>query len=120
MPPLDLHSQGVHAGLGRLGISQQKWLVNFIHDKLGSDLSLTRLAQEVGMSAYHSARVFKATFGASPHHYVLDRRLQAASRALQKDQRRSTTDVWLSAWFRQPVAHDGEHPFLGGGRCSIS
>ena len=70
---------------GRLGPLQQKRLMALVHDHLASDLSLTRMADEVGLSAHHFARVFKATFGTTPHRYVQHQRLEAADAALQRD-----------------------------------
>ena len=41
---------------GQLGALQQKRLMDLIHGHLASDLSLTRMADEVGLSTHHFAR----------------------------------------------------------------
>lgn len=92
-------SLGAQAAPGRLGDLQRQRVLQAIHDGLGSDLSLSRLAQEAGMSTFHFARVFKATFGATAHRYVQDRRLEAAVSALQADPHRPIADIALDLGF---------------------
>lgn len=87
------------AAPGRFGSLQRQRVLDAIHDGLGSDLSLPRLAQEAGMSTFHFARVFKATFGTTAHRYVQDRRLEAAVAALRNDVRRPIADVALGLGF---------------------
>jgi len=89
---LPLHS-------GRLGAVQQKRLLDLIDAELDSNLSLGRLADEVGLSPFHFARLFKATFDLTPHAYVLNRRLSAAIRALQEDHGRSIVDIAIAFGF---------------------
>lgn len=84
---------------GQLGVAQQRRLVEMIRGELATDLSLSRLAGEVGLSVYHFARLFKATFGVTPHRYVQDRRLEAAVKALQSDRRAAIADVALACGF---------------------
>ena len=87
------------ARAGRFGLRQQGRLVDMIRSNLGSDLSLTRLAEEVGLSVHHFLRVFKATFGTTPHRYVQRRRLEAAMAALQRQGARSIADIALDHGF---------------------
>jgi AraC family transcriptional regulator len=82
-----------------LGARQKQRVADLIEDQLGSDLSLTRLATEAGLSPYHFARVFKETFGMTPHRYVQQRRLQAAARAVCSEPRRSIADIALELGF---------------------
>lgn len=84
---------------GRIGFAQQRRLVELIEGQLGSDLSLTRLAEEIGLSTFHFARAFKATFGVTPHHYVQGRRLDAAARALRSEHGRPIADIALACGF---------------------
>jgi AraC family transcriptional regulator len=84
---------------GQLGVAQQRRLVEMIRQELATDLSLSRLADAVGLSVYHFARLFKATFGITPHRYVQDRRLDAAVKALQSDRRSAIADVALACGF---------------------
>lgn len=87
------------SGPGRLGSLQRRRVMAAIHDGLGGDLSLARLAQEAGLSTFHFARVFKATFGTTAHRYVQDRRLAAAVSALKTDPRRPIADIALALGF---------------------
>jgi AraC family transcriptional regulator len=87
------------AASGRLGSAQVQRLKAFIDEQLGSDLSLVRLADEAGLSAFHFARMFKATFGMTPHRYIQERRLHAAVRALRGEPRRAIADIALACGF---------------------
>ena len=87
------------AHAGRLGLLQQRRLIDMIRANLDADLSLTRLADEVGLSVHHFLRVFKATFGTTPHRYVQRRRLEAAVAALQRQGARSIADIALDHGF---------------------
>lgn len=52
--------------------------VEFVEDKLASDLSLDELAGAAGVSRFHFVRLFKAETGLSPHQYVMKRRTERA------------------------------------------
>ncbi len=64
-----------------------------VHGHLASDLSLTRMADEVGLSTHHFAQGFKANVGTTPHRYVQHRRLEAAAAALQRDEHQPIADI---------------------------
>lgn len=66
-----------------LGAVRQRRLAELVAAEYGSKLSLSRLAAEVDLSPQHLARLFKATFGATPHEYVQQVRLDAAVKALR-------------------------------------
>jgi AraC family transcriptional regulator len=83
----------------RLGVHERTRLLVLMREQLGEDLSLTRLAAEVGMSTFHFARVFKETFGATPHRYLLDMRLEAAVEALRRDYHRPIVEIALAHGF---------------------
>jgi AraC family transcriptional regulator len=59
-------------------------LFEFIEENLGCDLSLIRMAAEVGVSPLHLPRTFKTATGQSPHRYVLRRRIERAKDLLIK------------------------------------
>ncbi len=86
-------------GAGRLAARQQQRLEALIEDHPAADLSLTRLADEVGLSPHHFVRVFKASFGTTPHRYVQQRRLEAAAAALRRDDRRPIAEIALAHGF---------------------
>ncbi|NOH96373.1 AraC family transcriptional regulator [Vibrio sp. 99-70-13A1] len=55
-------------------------------DNLDSNLSLTDLSQEIGVSQYHLIRTFKQYYGLSPHAYLLDERIKRAKEMLKTGQ----------------------------------
>lgn len=69
---------------GKLSSHQLRRLTLFILDHLSQNLSLEMLAQQVGFSPYHFARLFRQTTGESPHQFVLRQRLAEASRLLKE------------------------------------
>lgn len=83
----------------RFGPLQQQRLVAFVEAQLGGDVSLTRLADEVGLSVHHFVRVFKASFGVTPHRYVQERRLQAAVRELRESRGRPIAVIAIDCGF---------------------
>lgn len=84
---------------GRLAPLQQRRLVELIEHQVGADLSLTRMADEVGLSPHHFVRVFKTTFGVTPHQYVQERRVQLAAAALRTEDQRSLAEIALAFGF---------------------
>ncbi|MFL5653151.1 MAG: AraC family transcriptional regulator [Ktedonobacteraceae bacterium] len=53
-----------------------------IEERLAEDLSLAELASEVGLSPSHFSSLFRKTTGLSPHHYLVQRRLERAQHLL--------------------------------------
>lgn len=68
----------------KLSSRQMQRLNTFILDHLNQNLSLEMLAQQIGFSPYHFARLFRQTTGESPHQFVLRKRLEAAERLLKE------------------------------------
>jgi AraC family transcriptional regulator len=60
---------------------------------------LHRLAQEVGLSPHHFARLFKATYGTTPHRYVQTLRIDAAVESLRRDLTVPIAEVALTCGF---------------------
>jgi AraC family transcriptional regulator len=56
--------------------------VNYISDKLGGELRVAEIAEEVSMSPYHFTRLFKQATGLAPHQYVMQKRIEMAKRFL--------------------------------------
>lgn len=69
---------------------QMNHLFDFILAHLSEDLSLEILAQQVGFSPYHFARLFRESTGKSPHQFVQQRRIERAKQLLKE------TDVPLA------------------------
>ena len=73
--PVPAKANGDHARIRRV--------CDLIEDELGEDLALDTLAAEARMSSWHFLRVFRRETGATPHLYVLQRRLARARRLLE-------------------------------------
>jgi len=61
-------------------------VLEYIDAHLGDDLSVAGLAEVAGLSTAHFSRLFRATFGKSPHGFVLERRVRAADELLRRGQ----------------------------------
>ncbi len=59
--------------------------IDYIHECLESDLTLTKIAKVVRMSPYHFARMFKKSTGLAPHQYVVQCRVERAKALLADD-----------------------------------
>ncbi|BAZ38516.1 transcriptional regulator [Calothrix sp. NIES-4101] len=60
----------------------------FILNHLTEDLLIGTIADEIGMSKYHFARLFKQSTGLSPYQYVIKCRIERAKILLSKEKRR--------------------------------
>jgi len=69
----------------RLSPQHEYRVVELIQGQLGSKLSLSSMAAEVGLSAPHFARLFKGSFGTTPHAFVEAQRIDAAVAALRRE-----------------------------------
>jgi AraC family transcriptional regulator len=63
---------------------QLKHVIDFILAHLDQDLSLEMLAQQIGFSSYHFARLFRQATGKSPHQFVLRQRIEQAKQLLRE------------------------------------
>jgi AraC family transcriptional regulator len=68
-------------GLPKLRLNR---VIEYIESNLDRDMHLKELAMVAGLSAFHFAKLFKQSTGASPHQYVLHRRLDRAKDLLRK------------------------------------
>ncbi|MBS0446460.1 MAG: helix-turn-helix transcriptional regulator [Proteobacteria bacterium] len=92
-----LNRYGAHGPVDeRTGVtfsrSKAARLRDYIEANLGQDMALIELADLVGLSSHYFSQVFKNTFGATPHRYVLGQRVQEARRLLAA-QAASISDV---------------------------
>jgi AraC family transcriptional regulator len=78
---------------GRFGPRDAQRLRTLVMDNLNDDLRIERLADCVSMSPHHFARTFKATFGQTPHAFVLEQRVQAAAALLRARPNRNVADI---------------------------
>lgn len=63
---------------------QLKRILDFVSADPGRDLTLEAMAEQVGFSPYHFARLFRHTTGESPHQFVLRQRIEAVQRLLRE------------------------------------
>jgi AraC family transcriptional regulator len=56
--------------------------VEYVQDQLDADLTVSGIAQAVGMSPDHFTRLFKESTGQSPHRYVVEARVRKAKELL--------------------------------------
>jgi AraC family transcriptional regulator len=68
-------------GLTQHQISQ---VTDFVLAHINQDLSLSALAQQIGFSPYHFARLFRRATGESPHQFVLSQRIERAKQLLRE------------------------------------
>jgi AraC family transcriptional regulator len=66
------------SGGGQLPAALRQRLVDYIEANLGQPLTLDVLAAIAGMGVWSFCKRFRASFQASPHCYIVDRRLQRA------------------------------------------
>ncbi len=57
--------------------------VDFIHAHLAENISLEQIAAVEYLSPYHFLRLFKQTYGISPHQYIIQQRVRRASELLE-------------------------------------
>jgi AraC family transcriptional regulator len=67
---------------GRLPREKLVRAVEYIQDQLGTDLTVSGIAQAVYMSPYHFTRLFKKSTGQSPYEYVVEARVRKAKELL--------------------------------------
>lgn len=72
----------IAAPRGTLTPHSMKRVVDFIETHLDTPLPLAALAQCAGLSDGHFSRLFRASFGATPHQFVLRRRIARARQLL--------------------------------------
>ena len=76
-------SPGNDAGAGRLPAHKVRRAVEYMSERLQEELSLESIANELSMSAFHFAHLFKRTTGLSPYRYVIELRLERAKHLLE-------------------------------------
>lgn len=76
-----------------LGGKAVRRVVEYVEDHLADDLRLAVLAEVAGVDRYRFSRGFKAATGASPHAYVIQRRLDRAARLLRSADGPSVAEV---------------------------
>ena len=68
---------------GGLGSARLRRVKELVHAKMGDDLSLDEMAQSIGLSTAHFARMFRKSTGETPHQFVLRQRVERAKAMLR-------------------------------------
>jgi AraC family transcriptional regulator len=84
---------------GGLGSARLRRIQEFVHAKMEDDLSLGEMAQAVGLSTAHFARMFRRSTGETPHQFVLRQRLERAKTMLRAPDAR-VLDVAVACGFK--------------------
>ncbi len=89
----------VQLSRGGLGSLRLRRIKEFVHAKMENDLSLDEMAQSVGLSTAHFARLFRKSTGETPHQFVLRQRLERAKSILRAADAR-VLDVAVACGFK--------------------
>jgi AraC family transcriptional regulator len=84
---------------GGLGSARLRRIKELVHAKMEGDLSLDEMAQSVGLSTAHFARMFRKSTGETPHQFVLRQRVERAKAMLRAPDAR-VLDVAVACGFR--------------------
>ncbi len=84
---------------GGLGSARLRRIKELVHAKLEDDLSLDEMAQSVGLSTAHFARMFRKSTGETAHQFVLRQRIERAKAMLRAPNAR-VLDVAVACGFK--------------------
>src|SRR5215475_12656559 len=84
---------------GGLGAERLRRIKELVDVKMEDDLSLDEMAQLVGLSTAHFARMFRKSTGQTPHQFVLRQRMERAKAMLRAPDAR-VLDVALACGFK--------------------
>jgi AraC family transcriptional regulator len=84
---------------GGLGSARLRRIKELVRAKMEDDLSLEDMAQSVGLSTAHFARMFRKSTGETPHQFVLRQRLERAKSMLRTPDAR-VLDVAVACGFK--------------------
>jgi AraC-like DNA-binding protein len=77
-------------------------IVNFIHQNLKSNITISALAKEVNLSESRFKNLFKELTGFTPNDYIQREKVNLALKALSEDPDRSLTDLAYELNFSSP------------------
>jgi AraC family transcriptional regulator len=89
----------VQISRGGLGPARLRRITELVHAKMEDELSLDGMAQSVGLSTAHFARMFRKSTGETPHQFVLRQRLERAKAMLRAPDAR-VLDVAVACGFK--------------------
>jgi AraC family transcriptional regulator len=76
---------------------------DYIMAHLDSSLDLETISQTASLSPFHFHRLFKASFGVTPHDFLVEQRVAKAQRLLSKSSQ-SVTEIGWAVGFETPAA----------------
>jgi AraC family transcriptional regulator len=85
---------------GGLAAWQQRIVAGYMEEHLSEQIPIAVLADMVRLSKFHFCRAFKQSFGASPHRYHTNLRIECA-KLLLAERRRSVTEIGLTVGFSE-------------------
>jgi transcriptional regulator of acetoin/glycerol metabolism len=83
---------------GGLSPSAARRVREHVEAHLSETIDLAGLAAIAGLSVYHFARAFKQSTGVTPHHYLVERRLERAKKMLSRSEG-SLAEIALATGF---------------------
>src|SRR6202162_598268 len=89
----------VRISRGGLGPARLRRIRELVQAKMEDELSLDEMAQSVGLSTAHFARMFRKSTGETPHQFVLRQRLERAKAMLRSPDER-ILDVAVACGFK--------------------
>jgi len=84
---------------GGLGSARLRRIKELVHAKMEDDLSLDEMAQSIGLSTAHFARMFRKSTGQTPYQFVLRQRVERAKAMLRAPDAR-VLDVAVACGFK--------------------
>jgi len=84
---------------GGLGSARLRRIKELIHAKMEDDLGLDEMAESIGLSTAHFARMFRKSTGETPHQFVLRQRIDRAKAMLRAPEAR-VLDVAVACGFK--------------------
>ena len=95
------HTKPTRLAQGKLSPRKLKLVVEFIDEKLDTDLKLTTLASRGRGSQYHFSRAIKRSTNLSPHQYVIQKRVERA-KYLLKQSNFTINEIAIECGFANP------------------
>ncbi len=81
--------------------SRLRRVIEFINAQIDQEIGLVQLAQVAGVSPFYFCREFKRSIGFTPHHFVMQRRVELSKRLLEST-KKSITDISAELGFPTP------------------
>ena len=83
---------------GGLSFTQLRHVLEFITANIHTDLRLAQMADELGMTPFHFARLFRNSLGTSPYQYVLEQRMRSSQQLLKGTKNSVQAIAGLTGW----------------------